>query len=104
VAIAVAADAHTVEVRITDTGPGIDPGFLPHMFEAFRQADGIDAQRYGGAGLGLSIAKELVEAHKGRIAAESPGIGRGATFIVTLPVNQSYSQESADRRSSCSAC
>jgi signal transduction histidine kinase len=89
---------------VTDTGPGIDPAFLPNMFDAYRQAEGIDARRYGGAGLGLSIAKELVEAHHGGIAAESPGIGRGATFIVTLPVLPPHNQEYANRRSSCSAC
>ena len=59
------------------------------MFEAFRQAEGTTTRRYGGVGLGLSIAKELVEAHDGRIEAESPGIGRGATFVVTLPVHPS---------------
>ena len=57
--------------------------------------------RYGGAGLGLSIAKELVEAHNGQIDAESAGFGRGATFTVTLPVAESYSEGYEDRRSSC---
>jgi signal transduction histidine kinase len=74
-----------VEVRVRDSGPGIDPEFLPHMFDRFRQAKGRSAREYGGVGLGLSIAKELVEAHKGRIAAESEGPGHGATFVVTLP-------------------
>jgi signal transduction histidine kinase len=85
VAVAVDADDGQIHVRISDTGPGIAPDFLPHLFEAFRQADGA-SRHYGGAGLGLSIAKELVEAHKGRIVAESPGVGRGATFHVTLPI------------------
>jgi signal transduction histidine kinase len=89
VALSAIANAEHVEVRVTDTGPGIDPSFLPHMFEAFRQADGATTKRYGGVGLGLSIAKELAEAHDGRIEAESPGIGRGATFVVTLPVHAS---------------
>lgn len=96
VALAVLADDERVEIRVSDTGPGIDSGFLPHMFEAFRQADGTSGRRYGGVGLGLSIAKELVEAHHGTIEAESPGIGRGATFIVTLPVKQA--DETADDR------
>ncbi len=74
-----------VEVRVTDTGEGIDPAFLPHVFDAFRQADGETARRHGGAGLGLSIARELIEAHKGSIMAESAGIGRGASFLVRLP-------------------
>ena len=87
VSLTAIANAEHVEVRVTDTGPGIDPSFLPHMFEAFRQAEGTTTKRYGGVGLGLSIAKELAEAHDGRIEAESPGIGRGATFVVTLPVH-----------------
>jgi signal transduction histidine kinase len=87
VSLSAVANSEAVEIRVTDTGPGIDPSFLPHMFEAFRQADGVKSTRYGGVGLGLSIAKELSEAHDGRIDAESPGIGRGATFIVTLPTH-----------------
>ena len=85
VSVTVESTAAEIHVRITDTGPGIDPEFLPHIFEAFRQSDAA-SRHYGGAGLGLSIAKELVDAHKGRIAVESPGIGRGATFVVTLPL------------------
>jgi signal transduction histidine kinase len=104
VGMAVDADDDAVRVRISDTGPGIDPAFLPHMFEAFRQGESISAQRYGGAGLGLSIAKELVEAHHGQIVADSPGVGRGATFTVILPVSRSYSEEYKDRRSPCPAC
>ena len=76
----------TVEVRVWDTGAGIDPGFLPHMFDRFRQGETTPERRYAGVGLGLAIAKELVEAHKGRIAAESPGEGHGSTFVVTLPL------------------
>jgi signal transduction histidine kinase len=79
------ADAGHVRIRISDTGPGIDSEFLPHIFEAYRQADAAASRHYGGAGLGLSIAKELVEAHQGQITAESAGPGRGATFVVTLP-------------------
>jgi signal transduction histidine kinase len=85
VSVTVESTAAEIHVRITDTGPGIDPEFLPHIFEAFHQSDAA-SRHYGGAGLGLSIAKELVDAHKGRIAVESPGIGRGATFVVTLPL------------------
>lgn len=84
IAIAARPVDGTAEVRVTDSGPGIDPEFLPHMFDRFRQA-GDSGRQYGGVGLGLSIAKELVEAHKGRIAAESDGFGHGATFVVTLP-------------------
>jgi signal transduction histidine kinase len=75
-----------VEIIVSDTGEGIDSAFLPHLFEAFRQADTTRSSRHGGVGLGLSIAKELVEAHHGTIRAESGGPGTGATFVVTLPV------------------
>jgi signal transduction histidine kinase len=75
-----------LEVRITDDGVGIEPEFLPLAFDRFRQGDSATSRNYGGLGLGLSIAKQLVEAHKGRIAAESAGRGHGATFIVTLPI------------------
>jgi signal transduction histidine kinase len=103
VSVAVDADDDEVRVRVSDTGPGIDPDFLPHIFEAFKQAETVSAGHYGGAGLGLSIARELVEAHKGRIAAESPGPGHGATFIVTLPVARSFSHACEEGRPSCSA-
>ena len=75
-----------IEVRVTDTGQGIDPAFVPHVFDAFRQGDGSSTRRHGGLGLGLAICKQLVELHGGTIRAESPGPGRGATFTVLLPL------------------
>jgi signal transduction histidine kinase len=75
-----------VEVCVTDSGIGISPDFLPHAFEAFRQA-APGQSRERGFGLGLSIAKQLVELHGGRIVAESPGPGRGATFRIFLPAS-----------------
>ena len=86
VRLGVRALDRSVEIRVSDTGEGIDDAFLPHMFDAFRQADTTRSSRHGGVGLGLSIAKEIVEAHHGTIRAESGGPGTGATFIVTLPV------------------
>jgi hypothetical protein len=74
----------SIEVNIVDTGPGIDPGFLPHVFERFRQVDG-PSRRHGGLGLGLAIVRQLVELHGGTVHAASAGIGRGATFTVRLP-------------------
>ena len=75
-----------VEISVIDTGMGIPPEFLPHVFDRFRQADASTTRRHGGLGLGLSIAKQLVEMHGGSIRAKSPGEGQGATFTVTLPI------------------
>ena len=80
------------EIRVSDTGEGIDPALLPHVFDRFRQATEATARTHGGLGLGLSIAKELVEAHKGRIAAESAGKGQGSTFIVVLPLLEIHAE------------
>lgn len=78
-------DSH-VEVVISDTGIGIAPDFLPSVFERFRQADASTTRRHGGLGLGLSIARQLVELHGGSIRAESAGPGHGAAFSVELPL------------------
>jgi PAS domain S-box-containing protein len=75
-----------VEIGVQDSGRGIEPRFLPHVFERFRQADGDAARATGGLGLGLAIVKELVELHGGTVEARSEGLGRGATFTVRLPV------------------
>jgi signal transduction histidine kinase/ActR/RegA family two-component response regulator len=73
------------EIRVTDTGQGIAAEFLPRIFDRFTQADDSSTRRQGGIGLGLSIVKALVEAHGGTVQADSPGLGRGATFTVKLP-------------------
>ncbi|HET7403943.1 MAG TPA: ATP-binding protein, partial [Usitatibacter sp.] len=73
-------------LRVVDTGIGIPPEFLPHVFERFRQADGTMARRHGGLGLGLSIARHVVEMHGGSIGASSPGQDLGATFTIRLPL------------------
>jgi signal transduction histidine kinase/DNA-binding response OmpR family regulator len=75
-----------VEVRVEDTGQGISGEFLPHVFDRFRQADGTATRRHGGLGLGLAIARHLVELHGGTIHAESRGEGHGASFTVNLPI------------------
>jgi signal transduction histidine kinase/ActR/RegA family two-component response regulator len=72
-------------VRVTDTGRGIEPAFLPHLFERFRQADSSTTRKYGGLGLGLAIVRHLVELHGGLVRAESGGEGQGAMFEVRLP-------------------
>jgi signal transduction histidine kinase/CheY-like chemotaxis protein len=74
------------EVRVTDTGIGIDPDFVPHVFERFRQGDSSTTRTHGGLGLGLAIVRHLVELHGGTVGAESAGEGRGATFVVRLPI------------------
>ena len=74
-----------VQIGVQDDGVGIDPAFLPHVFERFRQADGSVSRKHGGLGLGLAIVRHLVELHGGSVRAESPGLGKGATFTVDLP-------------------
>ncbi len=71
---------------IEDTGTGIDPNFLPHVFERFRQADASPTRRYGGLGLGLSIVKHLVEQHGGEVGVDSKGKNAGSSFWVRLPI------------------
>jgi PAS domain S-box-containing protein len=75
-----------VEITVTDTGQGINPEFLPHVFERFRQADASTTRKHGGLGLGLSIVKQLVQLHGGSVRVSSPGEGEGATFSVALPL------------------
>jgi signal transduction histidine kinase/CheY-like chemotaxis protein len=80
------------EIIVSDTGIGIDPVFLPNVFETFRQGDASSTRAHGGLGLGLSIVKQLVDMHGGEVEASSGGKGQGATFTVRLPVR------SAERR------
>jgi two-component system, chemotaxis family, sensor kinase Cph1 len=75
----------SVAVVVRDDGQGIDPSFLPHIFERFRLADSRSSREHGGLGLGLAIVRELVELHGGSVSAASEGLGKGATFHVRLP-------------------
>ena len=75
-----------VEISVSDTGIGIKPEFLPHVFERFRQDDSSTTRRHGGLGLGLAIVKQLTELHGGTVRAKSPGEGQGSTFVVSLPI------------------
>ncbi len=76
----------TVEIAVSDTGQGISREFMPYVFDRFRQADSTTTRHHGGLGLGLAIARHLIEIHGGTIKAESDGEGRGATFTIKLPV------------------
>ena len=81
----VRADSH-FEIIVADNGQGIKSEFLPYVFERFRQEDGGMNRRQGGLGLGLAIARHIVELHGGTVHAASEGLGKGATFTVALPI------------------
>ena len=74
----------TLRLRVTDTGRGINPQFLPYVFDRFRQADSTSTRSHGGLGIGLTIVRHIIELHGGTVHAESPGEGQGSTFTVTL--------------------
>jgi PAS domain S-box-containing protein len=74
-----------VEIAVADTGQGIEPAFVPHVFERFQQQDSTSTRRHGGLGIGLAIVRELVRLHGGSERAESAGIGHGSCFTITLP-------------------
>ncbi|MGZ5226047.1 MAG: PAS domain S-box protein, partial [Burkholderiales bacterium] len=82
---------------VTDTGAGIDAEFLPRVFDRFSQADTSTTRRHGGLGIGLALVRNLTELHGGRVTASSEGIGKGATFIVELPLPEPEQEESASK-------
>ncbi|HLM25288.1 MAG TPA: ATP-binding protein [Pyrinomonadaceae bacterium] len=84
--ISLGGDGDSAVLVVTDTGQGIEPGFLPHVFEMFRQADGSNRRRHGGLGIGLALVRQLVQLHGGTISAESNGPNKGARFTVRLPL------------------
>lgn len=91
-----------IELAVEDTGEGVDPAFVPFLFDRFSQADASAARQHGGLGLGLSIVKQLCELHGGTVRAESPGLGRGTRFTVSLPltaalVPQAFADPTQDR-------
>jgi signal transduction histidine kinase len=85
--IIVDRDDDHVSIAISDSGEGIDPAFLPHVFERFRQAPGVGTRQGTGLGLGLWVVRQVVELHGGTVAVASEGRGRGATFTVRLPID-----------------
>jgi signal transduction histidine kinase/CheY-like chemotaxis protein len=86
----------SAEIRVTDSGRGIAPAFLPYIFDPFRQEVATSSRARGGLGLGLAIARRLIELHGGQISVESEGEGRGATFTVTLPLGAVAAVSPAD--------
>jgi signal transduction histidine kinase len=85
-------------IEVSDSGQGITPALLPHVFERFRQGDGATAERHSGLGLGLSITRHIVEMHGGSVSASSAGEGKGATFTVRLPLHTTVRpHETTDR-------
>ncbi|MBW4564458.1 MAG: PAS domain-containing protein [Mojavia pulchra JT2-VF2] len=91
------------QIQVKDTGKGINPAFLPHVFEYFRQEDAATTRQFGGLGIGLAIGRYLIELHGGTIHAESPGEGLGATFTVRIPLMMNPSESSQDTNSDISA-
>ena len=85
VEVELTASGDNIRIQVRDNGVGIDPEFLPHVFERFRQADGSASREHGGLGLGLAIVRHLVEVHGGTVRAESAGARQGSTFTVDLP-------------------
>lgn len=90
---------HLAQIRVIDTGKGINPQFLPHVFEYFRQEDGSTTRKFGGLGLGLAIVRQIVELHGGTVWAESRGENQGATFIVQLPLLRNRESGAGSRES-----
>jgi CheY-like chemotaxis protein/two-component sensor histidine kinase len=92
-----------LEVTVSDTGEGIDPEFLPFVFDRFRQQDGSTSRAHGGLGLGLSIVRNLAELHGGEIRAASEGLGKGSTFILRLPIGLAGPAQEPERQENAEA-
>jgi PAS domain S-box-containing protein len=100
VAVRLEREATRIVITVSDTGMGIEPEFLPFVFDRFRQREGDTKRTHGGLGLGLAIVRHLAELHGGTVSAASPGKGRGATFTVTLPLTPRRMETGEDERAS----
>jgi PAS domain S-box-containing protein len=100
VEISLQSVGYQVQLRVSDTGKGISPDFLPYVFDYFRQADGATTRKFGGLGLGLAIVRHIVELHGGTVKAESLGEEQGATFTVMLPIIKIHPDSQQIRRQS----
>ena len=98
VGVSLAREQSSLRIQVSDNGQGMSPELLPFVFERFRQADSSSRRKFGGLGLGLSIVKHLVEMHGGTVEARSAGEGKGATFIVRLPIKAVWLDESDSAR------
>jgi two-component system CheB/CheR fusion protein len=94
--VALRQEGNEARFDVVDTGEGIPPEFLPHVFEWFRQAEGGSTRRRGGMGIGLALVRQLVELHGGRVEAVSEGAGKGARFTVWLPLQAMQLSAPAD--------
>jgi CheY-like chemotaxis protein len=101
--VELACEGAEAVLSVVDSGEGIAAEFLPHVFESFRQADSTSTRRQGGLGLGLAIARHLVQLHGGTIAAESEGVGRGSRITIRLPIGGPPADERAPPVESASA-
>ncbi|QIR38102.1 response regulator [Tolypothrix sp. PCC 7910] len=95
--ITLSTDNNYAQIQVSDTGIGIKPDFLRYVFDRFRQADGSTTRSHTGLGLGLAIARHLVELHHGNIYADSPGEGQGATFTVKLPLLEAKQPQNPEK-------
>jgi PAS domain S-box-containing protein len=94
VTVKLSPEGNYAQIQVTDSGKGITSDFLPYVFEHFRQEDGATTRKFGGLGLGLSIARQIIEMHGGTVSVDSPGTGQGATFTVKIPLAAQSSEPS----------
>src|SRR5207245_1877893 len=103
ISVEIRASNSQSEIVVRDTGEGISPNFLPHVFERFRQADGSLTRDHKGLGLGLAIVRHLIELHGGSVRAESEGVGKGATFRIKLPMLAGVASRTKQRQTAATA-